>query len=125
MNSFMRKQAGMTGIGWLLVLFVIGFFVMLLLRIGPIYLENYSIKGVLESLETEPLITRKSKVEIKGMIMKRMRINGVYDFDPKSLDIVRSPGLVTVSIDYSVQKSMFTNIDVIVHFSEKVELVSN
>ncbi|OQX36327.1 MAG: hypothetical protein B0D88_01620 [Candidatus Sedimenticola endophacoides] len=115
----------MTGIGWLLVLFVVGFFVMLLLRIGPIYLENYSIKGVLESLETEPLITRKSKVEIKGMIMKRMRINGVYDFDPKSLDIVKSPGLVTVSIDYSVQKSMFANIDVIVHFSEKVELVSN
>jgi len=120
-----KKQAGMTGIGWLLVLVIIGFFVMILLKIGPVYLENYSVKSVLNSLATEPLITKKSSQEIKKIIMKRLKINGVYNFDRKNIKVKRTPGMVTVDINYTVQKDMVGNIDVLISFSEQLELVSN
>jgi len=115
----------MTGIGWLLVLVIIGFFVMILLKIGPVYLENYSVKSVLNSLATEPLITKKSSQEIKKIIMKRLKINGVYNFDRKNIKVKRTPGMVTVDINYTVQKDMVGNIDVLISFSEQLELVSN
>lgn len=120
-----NRQAGMTGIGWLLVLVIIGFFVMLAFKIGPVYLENYSVKGALESLSNEPLITKKSTKDIKSMFLQRIRINGVYDFDKKSIKVKKSEGVVTVDVNYQVQKNMMGNIDVLISFSEQIELVPN
>ena len=36
----LKRQKGMTAIGWILVLMLIAFFALLIMKIGPIYLEN-------------------------------------------------------------------------------------
>jgi len=120
-----HKQKGMTGTGWLVVLALIGFFSMLILKIGPIYMTHYSVKMVLESLEDEPLITKKSAVEVKKMVQKRLKVNGVYDMDRKAIKIKKSGGVMTVDITYQEQESMVGNLDILVSFSDQVELVSN
>ena len=43
---------------------VVGFFSFLALKLVPIYLEHYSIKSVVYSLENEPMISQKSPAEI-------------------------------------------------------------
>lgn len=120
-----NRQNGMTGIGWLTVLFLIGFFAMLTFKLVPTYLENYSVKNVLESLESEPLITQKSKKEILMMLTSRLITNGVRDIKNDMITITKKPGLLNVKIDYSIRKPMVGNIDVIMTFDEEVELVSN
>ncbi len=120
-----NRQNGMTGLGWLTVLFLIGFFAMLTFKLAPTYLENYSVKNVLESLESEPLITQKSKKEIRTMISSRLITNGVRDIKNDMITIIKKPGLLNIKIDYSIRKPMVGNIDVIMTFDEEVELVSN
>ena len=119
------RQRGMTGAGWLLVLFLIGFFSLLTLKLAPVYLDNYKVRTVLASLEEEPLITKKSVADIRKMIKRRMKVNGFYDFDKDSIVITRDGGVTTVEIAYEVQENIVGNIDLLVFFSDSVELVSN
>jgi len=39
--------------------------------------------------------------------------------------VKKKSGVMAVSIDYTVQKNMVGNIDILVTFSEKIELISN
>jgi hypothetical protein len=125
MLSNKYRQNGMTGLGWLTVLFLIGFFALLTFKLAPTYLENYSVKSILKSFEEEPLITQKSKNDIRKMVMSRLTTNGIRDIKKDKVEIVKKPGLLNIKIDYFVRKPMVGNIDVIMSFNEEVELVSN
>ncbi len=120
-----KRQHGMTGMGWLTVLLLIGFFGLLTLRLAPIYMENYSVKGVLQSFKDEPMITQKSKKEILKMLMSRLNTNGLRDINTDMVTVEKEPGLLNIKIDYFVRKPMVGNIEIIVSFDEEIELVSN
>ena len=81
MMSMRNKQKGMTGTGWLVVLALIGFFSLLIIKLAPVYMEYYSVKTVLASLENEPLITQKSIADVKKLVHRRLKVNCVYDVD--------------------------------------------
>jgi hypothetical protein len=125
MRQDIKRQRGMTGLGWLTVLFLIGFFALLTFKLAPIYLEHHSVKSVLNSLKDEPLITQRSKGEVLKIIMKRLNINSIRDLKRDQVHIDKSGGVLTVSIAYSVRKNMLGNVDVIVSFDDSVEMVSN
>jgi hypothetical protein len=120
-----KMQSGMTGLGWLTVIALVLFFALLIVKLVPTYLENYSIKVVLHSLEEEPLITQKSLKQVRELINKRLTINGVYDMDKSSIKIKKESGVLSVDIAYEVRKHMFGNIDVVMSFSDAVEMVSH
>ena len=121
----LKKQRGMTGLGWLTIMFLIGFFAFLGVKIIPTFLENYQVKSVVKSLREEPMITKKSVGEIRKLIKKRLTINSVYDLKKEDIKIKKSGGVTTVEIAYEVRKPMVSNIFVVIAFSDKVELVSN
>jgi hypothetical protein len=115
----------MTGTGWLVVLALIGFFSLLTIKLVPIYLEHYSVKTVLESLQDEPLITQKSVREIKKIVERRLKVNSVYNVREKGLKVKRQSGVTHVEMTYTVREHMAGNVDILVSFSDQVELVSN
>ena len=121
----LKKQRGMTGLGWLTIMFLIGFFAFLGVKIIPTFLENYQVKSVVKSLKEEPMITKKSVREIRKLIKKRLTINSVYDLKKEDIKIKKSGGVTTVEIAYEVRKPMVSNIFIVIAFSDKVELVSN
>lgn len=125
MKSGLTRQRGMTLTGWMTVIALILFFALLGMKIGPIYLENLTVKDVVESLKDEPLITKRSASEVKSMIMKRLDINGVYDLKSDHVTVKKSPGIMKVDITYQVQKQMVGNIEILVSFSDQIELISN
>lgn len=120
-----NRQRGMTVTGWLLVLLMIGIIATLGIKIGPVYLQNYTVQSVLKSLKDEPLITQKTAAMIKEMIMRRLDINGIYSLSKKNIEVKKTPGVMVVSIDYKVQKRIIGNLEALMTFSEKVELISN
>ncbi len=125
MKRNIKRQQGMTGMGWLTVLFLIGFFSLLTFKLAPIYLENYSVKGVIKSFKEEPLITQKSKADIRRMVMARLNTNGVRDITKEDVKIEKKPGILSIGIEYFVRKPMVGNIEIIVSFDDEIELISN
>lgn len=125
MYGLPERQKGMTLTGWMGVIILILFFAIAGMKIVPIYLENYTVKEVVNRLSQEPLITKKSSVQVRNMIMRRLDMNGVYDLTKQNVSVIKTPGVMNVNITYTVQKNMFGNIDIIVSFSEETDLVSN
>lgn len=115
------KQRGITFLGAVIVLSLIGFFAMLILKIGPIYMEHAKIKSALESIEAQPDLASKTKEDIKMMFEKRLYINYITDFNKENLLITKHGGYVKVEVIYDKTENIFGNLDVLVHFDDVIE----
>ena len=121
-----NRQAGMTGIGWLIVLGLIGFFAVVAIRVTPMYLESFSVAGAVESLKSEPLVTQKSPAEIMSLLLKRFDVNDIDSVDPKKdIKIQKSNGVLTVTVDYETRRPLMANLDVVGRFKESVEIIGH
>jgi hypothetical protein len=125
MQQTLKKQRGMTAMGWLMVLFLIGFFALLAMKLVPIYLENYQVRTVLDSLKEEALITEKSTRQIWNMVERRLDVNELRSIKRKHVKITKGPGTVKIVIAYNVRKNMAGNLDIIATFNNDIELVQN
>jgi hypothetical protein len=113
----LKRQNGMTAIGWLIVLGLIGFFVLLTLRMVPSYLEYYKVVSTLDSLEKETLST---PTEIRKLLERRFNISYVETIEPKDVIIKAVGPNFRVIADYESRKHIFGNVDVIMSFYKEV-----
>lgn len=118
------RQRGMTAIGWLIVLGLIGFFTLLVLRLAPLYLNNYKIVGSLQSLKEEPLISQKPILEIKQLLLRRFDINSVDYATKDDVAIEMKQGRLTVRVKYEVRTPILGNVDAVVRFDDSIEIVA-
>jgi hypothetical protein len=125
MTGLRHTQHGMTLIGWVIVLALIGFFGLLGLRLVPVYLDNYTVQSVLKSLQLEPEITKKTPLEIRRLIEKRLYINYITVVEPKQFSVEQKGGRTTVGVDYEVQRPFIGNIYLLVKFSDSEEIIAH
>lgn len=98
---------------------------MLIIKLAPVYMEHFSVKTVLESIKEEPMITQKSVPEIRTLIQRRLKVNGVYEMSNDDIKIKKEGGVTSVDITYQVVKHMAGNVDVLISFSDNIKLVAN
>lgn len=122
-----RKQAGFTFGNLLLWLIIGGFALTIGFKLGPSYMENATIQSVLDSLKEESAtIGKQSASEIRAAIGRRLAINGVKRFASASeFEVNRDDANTVVSIQYEVREKFFKNLDVVVSFTNSVELPAN
>ena len=120
-----EHQKGLTFLSILVILMVIGFFVLLILKIAPIYMDNLKVKDTLASLKAEPDLTSHSKAKLKDLLDKRLDINMVNDVSDEDITIIKKPGYVSIDIDYEVTENIFGNLDVLVYFNDTIEVGGN
>jgi len=132
MKTRIHKQRGMTAIGWVIVLLLIAFFTTLVLRIGPVYLENYQVKSILKGFDEVADLSSKSKSQIKVMINNKLNINSIntvtaYDKgkgkSAGDFTITKQDKKLSIDIKYEVRKKIFYNIDVVISFEEHYDTV--
>ena len=117
-----KNQKGLTFISWLIILAIGGFFVLLALKLTPIYLENQSVKSVIKSLNNDPLIRKTDSRGIRKIIKKRMKINSIYDFPKDAIKIKKTKTRLNVDITYNKEEKIVANVYVLVKFSEKLSV---
>lgn len=121
----LKRQQGMTGIGWLIVLGLIAFFVFIGLRLFPIYAENFSVVSSIKSLKNEPQVTTKSKAEVISLITKRFDINDVKNAGRKDITVTTRGGVLNVSVKYSVTTKLFGPLSLVADFDESIEVIGH
>jgi DNA-dependent RNA polymerase auxiliary subunit epsilon len=115
----MKRQAGVTAIGWVLVLALIGFFVFLTLKMLPVYLEYFKVVSSLESLENESLSTPG---EIRKLLDKRFDIDYVNTISAQQVKIINQGEVFNVIAKYDSRVHLFANIDVLMSFDKQVRV---
>ncbi len=125
MHKLSKCQRGMTAIGWLLVLGILSFFVLLVLRLAPGYLEYYKIKNVIESLKDEPYIGSKTPSEIRSLLQRRIDVNAIDSIQAKDIKIEQKEGRTTISTQYEVRVPIMGNVDAVSKFGDSIEVVAH
>jgi len=114
----MKRQQGVTAIGWLIILGLIGFFVLLTLKMVPSYLEYYKIVSTLESLQEESGIS--SAGEIRKLIERRFDISYVETISHKDVRIKSAGRGFQVRAKYDSRQHLFGNVFVVMEFEKQV-----
>lgn len=120
---FNAKQKGLSPLGVLLVVCVFAFFMILILKLAPYYIDYNSIKTVFSDAARAPETKNYSNAQIQSAISKRLTINSVRDFRfQDSAYISRDEGNAVLGFEYEIREHMFANIDVVLSFSYETEI---
>ena len=117
-----HRQRGMTPIGWVLVFLLIAFFVLIGLKLVPIYLESFSVGSVISDLKNEPGISSMTPSQIISIIERRLDVNMVETVSADDIYVESFGGTMTITADYEVRENMLGNVDVVVSFNKSVEV---
>ena len=117
-----RTQRGMTLIGFIMVLTVVGVFIYMGMKLIPMYSEYYSLKQALGSLARDPGITNNDPAKIKDLLFRRLDISYASNIKPEHVKIVRKEAGYLMTVAYEVRKPLIANVDVVGRFDTTQEL---
>ena len=111
-----RTQGGMTLIGFVIVLGVIGFFAYIAMRLVPMYSEYYAVKSALKGLQAEPGIANRDPAKIQDLFFRRLYISYAENVKPANVEIERIESGWEMHVVYEVRKPLVGNLDVVGKF---------
>ena len=117
-----KHQQGLT---FLSLVFLLGFLAsitLLILKIGPIYLDHTKVVNALAALEKSTDVETMSEVEVRRNLDKRFNMNYVTDVTQDDIKIIKSGNYLKVVIEYEVVKKIVGNLSVLVEFSDDIEV---
>jgi len=117
-----RTQSGMTLIGFIIVLAVVGVFAYMGIKLVPMYTEYFAVKKALSQLSDEPGITQQDPARIKELFFRRLDISYADSVKKDNVKVLRREANYLVTVDYEVRRPLISNIDVVGHFAAEQKL---
>ncbi|HZX72546.1 MAG TPA: DUF4845 domain-containing protein [Rhodanobacter sp.] len=121
------KQSGVTLIGFLIVIVVVGFFAYMAMKLLPSYSEYMGVAKAMNEIATAGT-NGKSLDEIRRDLMFKMNFQYVDDatIKPSDITIKRDAGGASeLKVAYDKQIPFMYNIDFLLHFNKSVPLTGN
>ena len=119
-----RRQAGMSGSGWFMVIIIVMGAASIGMRLIPHYMQHDSIDGLIRDLVEQPDLAGMNGVKIRRELTQMMKINNIRDFDLRDkLEVQKGAGTLEMDFKYEVREHMFWNVDVVLSFEERYEKV--
>jgi hypothetical protein len=122
MFKAIHRQQGITFLGFLFLLVVLGFFAYMGMRLFPIYSEFYSVASAMEAVKKEPGIERESPARVREMLFNRLYISYVESVKAQHVTVTRDRGGYTLTVKYEIEAPFFHNIYFLGRFDKTVEL---
>ncbi len=112
----MRKQRGVSVIGLIVILSLLGFFGVMAAKLLPSYVEYFSVKKILATMENAG-DTKGTVRDIRKSFDLRNAIEDVKAVKGEDLEITKEAGETVVSASWSVKIPLVQNISACVDFS--------
>ena len=118
-----RKEKGLTLLGFLLVLGVVLFFAYAGMRIVPMYLEYHALGNALSKLEDDPsaknMTPQKIKQSIQTSLWASYASNNIKN---EHIHISKKSGGVNVRVKYEIREPFIGNISIVGSFDKTAVL---
>lgn len=122
--SFRKRQRGLSFLGLIALVGILGFAAVIGLKLIPIYLDSWKIDGVMNAVIKEPGIHEQSTQEVINSMLKRLDIDAVdavnYRNWKDSLTVTKRKNNVTISVFYRVETPLIGNLLLVAEFDKKV-----
>lgn len=116
-----KNQEGITGAGWIIVLAIVLFFMFMLIKLTPAYLEYFSIKNSMASV-AEQNVANSSTGEIRRLLAGRLNINDVESIKASDAQVKDVTGGRALYVKYERRIPLFGNISALLEFENEVQL---
>lgn len=109
-------ERGISLLGILFTLLLVGFALTVLFRIGPLYLDDYTVRKSFEALGDGNTRTLSDQA-IREKLYKYFVVNDVDNIDVKQVRIDRNAARILVSLYYEQRIEFMGNLDVVAKFN--------
>lgn len=115
-----HSQKGMSFFGWLAVIALIIFGLVIVMKLAPIYMEHFTLRKIVTEVNEDPTLKIASLRDFHSHIQKGMQINSIRDIKASDAITITASGTdaYTVVIQYEVRTPIIQNVDALVHFDE-------
>jgi len=117
-----RKQGGLSLVGFLIVLAVMGFAAYVGMKLFPMYQEYYSVRSAMKGLSGEPGVADMDPSRIQDLFFRRLFINYSENVKPANVKFERTNGGWKMRVNYEVRRPLVGNLDVVGRFDSTQEL---
>lgn len=111
-----KRQRGMTLIGVVLVLAILGLALLVAIRLVPVYIEAYSIGSVLSDIESESRLSGGSRGELRETFGRRLQVNDIEAVAPRDVQFREVAGGLEMFVEYEVRVDLLGNLDLVASF---------
>ena len=118
-----QRQRGISFIGFIIVLAVVGFFLFLGMRIGPVYLEYFTIRKAVNQVAAEA--PGPDLQAIRRAMDRQMTIDYADSFKPEFIRVVREGNQVNLVLNYEIRKPLIYNLDFVAKFHHSAPIRGN
>lgn len=118
-----RNQSGLTLIGFVVVLSVLGLFAYVGMKLFPMYSEFYSVKQALKGLAAEPGIATQDPGKVKDLLFRRLYVSYAENVKPANVTVKRDGNGYVITVEYEVRRELIGNLDVVGKFHAAEDLM--
>lgn len=124
MASNRFHSRGITLIGFVIVLCVLGLFAYAAMRLVPVYVEYNGVSKAMDMVAKEPGASNKTLDQIRQDLGLKFSIQYVDEksVPPSAIRVVRQGGGVTLNIAYQRRLPFIANVDLLVSFDRSVAM---
>jgi len=112
-----RTQSGMTLIGFILVLGIVGVFIYMGMKVIPMYSEYFAVKQALSQMSQEAGLSQQDPSRVKDAFFRRLYISYADNVKPADFKIARKDAGYLITVDYEVRRPLVANFDIVGHFN--------
>lgn len=117
----MKKQQGVSIVGFLLTASIVGFIALTAIKLVPVYLEYKSVKQAMDAaVSPEEGPGGSSVAEIRSSLTKRLSMNYVTSVKSSDIKITPERGGYRLSVDYQAEKPLLGNVYFLIKFNHEV-----
>ncbi len=117
-----RRQAGrglLSNLFWLLVM---GFFLLLGIRLFPVYYDYLAIKASMNEVAARDDTRGKGRRQLWDTLYKHFYVNDIDYLEEKDFHLRRTAQGTQMELDYEVRQPFIGNVDLVIHFRHTAPL---
>jgi len=114
-----EKQRGLSFLGWIIIIAVVGFFLMVGVKLFPVYYKGLTTKAIVEDTAAEMEGKGPNKNQLWNKIQKRLDIDSIYDVKKEHFVFEKVKDSINFGVDYEVRIPLIANIDVVAKFDQR------
>jgi hypothetical protein len=117
-----RRQVGMTFIGLLCILALVGVIGYAGLRLVPLYLNYMKVAKSMDATAAEFKAENPDPGGVRRSLEKHWQIEDISSVDAKDVEIVKNEGGVSLHVAYDDSSPYISNVSLMVHFDKTVKM---
>ena len=114
-----RNQQGITLIGFVVMLALVGVLAYLGMKVFPIYHQFFSVRSAMKGVASEPGVGEMDPAKIKDLFFRRLYVDYAdEDLKPENVRIERKDNGYTLQVQYEVRRPLIADLDIVGKFDK-------